>query len=139
VAGAVVQQGPAGTAPVADAQPPRYNLDAWDQMMVERDRRLTGSWRGQSVSGAWASSAVRFFVCGRAGGTCISCGNGGMATLSGCIRAASSQGGRSAGAEGVVAAAPVSTRWVHLLTRQTNPAAPEGFATNSVWETERIR
>lgn len=31
-------------------QPPRYNMDEWDLMMMERDRRLTGSTRGQSVS-----------------------------------------------------------------------------------------
>lgn len=30
-------------------QPPRYNLEAWDDMMMERDRRLTGSVRGQTV------------------------------------------------------------------------------------------
>lgn len=27
----------------------RYNIDAWDQMMMERDRRLTGHIRGQTV------------------------------------------------------------------------------------------
>ena len=27
----------------------RYNIDAWDQMMMERDRRLTGHTRGQTV------------------------------------------------------------------------------------------
>ncbi|KZS91213.1 small secreted protein [Sistotremastrum niveocremeum HHB9708] len=32
-----------------DGKPPRYNVDAWDEMMMERDRRLTGSHRGQSV------------------------------------------------------------------------------------------
>ncbi|RSH84023.1 hypothetical protein EHS25_005268 [Saitozyma podzolica] len=52
-----------------DGKPPRYNLDAWDQMMVERDRRLTGSHRGQS----------------------------------------------------------------------TEPIAPKGFATSSIWQTERIQ
>ena len=30
------------------SQPPRYNLDRWDRQMMERDRRLTGSRRGQS-------------------------------------------------------------------------------------------
>lgn len=39
-------------------QPPRYNVDAWDQMMMERDRRLTGSARGQSVSRELASPGV---------------------------------------------------------------------------------
>lgn len=31
-------------------QPPRYGVDEWDEMMMERDRRLTGSLRGQKVS-----------------------------------------------------------------------------------------
>ncbi|KAJ9108931.1 hypothetical protein QFC21_000253 [Naganishia friedmannii] len=31
-----------------DGKPPRYNLDSWDHMMMARDERLTGSWRGQS-------------------------------------------------------------------------------------------
>ncbi|KAF8311169.1 small secreted protein [Clavulina sp. PMI_390] len=31
-----------------DGKPPRYNLEAWDDMMMERDRRLTGSKRGQT-------------------------------------------------------------------------------------------
>ncbi|KAI9633265.1 uncharacterized protein MKK02DRAFT_39243 [Dioszegia hungarica] len=48
--------------------PPRYHIDSWETMMMERDRRLTGSLRGQS----------------------------------------------------------------------TNPTAPKEFATNSVWETERV-
>ncbi|TFL05825.1 small secreted protein [Pterulicium gracile] len=26
---------------------PRYRIDAWDQMMMDRDRRLTGHKRGQ--------------------------------------------------------------------------------------------
>lgn len=30
-------------------QPTRYGLDLWDKQMMERDRRLTGSLRGQSV------------------------------------------------------------------------------------------
>ncbi|EIW73037.1 hypothetical protein M231_04317 [Tremella mesenterica] len=32
-----------------DWKPPRYNIDTWDEMMMERDRRLTGSFRGQST------------------------------------------------------------------------------------------
>ncbi|WVQ82808.1 hypothetical protein IAT38_004940 [Cryptococcus sp. DSM 104549] len=32
-----------------DGKRPRYNLDRWDDMMMERDRRLTGSFRGQST------------------------------------------------------------------------------------------
>ncbi|KAG6331655.1 hypothetical protein ID866_7432 [Astraeus odoratus] len=28
-------------------KPVRYNIDAWDEMMMERDRRLTGHVRGQ--------------------------------------------------------------------------------------------
>ncbi|KAL1405356.1 hypothetical protein Q8F55_008987 [Vanrija albida] len=51
-----------------DGQPPRYGLDKWDDMMMARDERLTGSIRGQS----------------------------------------------------------------------TNPIAPEGFATNSAWDTEKV-
>ncbi|KAG8982104.1 hypothetical protein FRC05_000246 [Tulasnella sp. 425] len=27
--------------------PPRYGLDDWDEMMMERDKRITGSLRGQ--------------------------------------------------------------------------------------------
>lgn len=30
-------------------QPPRYKLDTWDHLMMERDRRLTGHLRGQKV------------------------------------------------------------------------------------------
>ncbi|GJJ07150.1 hypothetical protein Clacol_001350 [Clathrus columnatus] len=30
-----------------DGKPPRYGLDAWEDTMMERDRRLTGSKRGQ--------------------------------------------------------------------------------------------
>ena len=30
-------------------KPVRYNLDAWDDMMMERDKRLTGHVRGQRV------------------------------------------------------------------------------------------
>ncbi|MBW0470816.1 hypothetical protein O181_010531 [Austropuccinia psidii MF-1] len=32
-----------------DGKPPRYNVDKWDEMMMERDRRLTGKTRGQCV------------------------------------------------------------------------------------------
>ncbi|ORX35133.1 hypothetical protein BD324DRAFT_683036 [Kockovaella imperatae] len=30
-----------------DWKPPRYSLDRWEEMMMERDRRLTGTLRGQ--------------------------------------------------------------------------------------------
>ncbi|KIJ57020.1 hypothetical protein M422DRAFT_218872 [Sphaerobolus stellatus SS14] len=33
-----------------DGKPPRYGLDAWDELLMERDRRLTGSRRGQSTA-----------------------------------------------------------------------------------------
>ncbi|KAG8777232.1 hypothetical protein FRC15_011464 [Serendipita sp. 397] len=33
-----------------DGKPPRYGIDDWEQMMMHRDKRLTGSIRGQSVS-----------------------------------------------------------------------------------------
>ena len=32
------------------SQPPRYGLESWDEMMMDRDKRLSGSRRGQSVS-----------------------------------------------------------------------------------------
>ena len=32
------------------SQPPRYGLESWDEMMMDRDKRLTGSRRGQNVS-----------------------------------------------------------------------------------------
>ena len=32
-----------------DLQPVRYNIDAWDEMMMDRDKRLTGHIRGQKV------------------------------------------------------------------------------------------
>ncbi|KAK9897090.1 hypothetical protein P389DRAFT_53062 [Cystobasidium minutum MCA 4210] len=32
-----------------DGKPPRWGIDDWDAMMMERDRRLTGSLRGQST------------------------------------------------------------------------------------------
>ncbi|CRG84755.1 hypothetical protein PISL3812_01958 [Talaromyces islandicus] len=28
----------------------RWNRDAWDKQMMDRDLRLTGSWRGQSTN-----------------------------------------------------------------------------------------
>ncbi|KAI7870543.1 hypothetical protein BDF14DRAFT_1720758, partial [Spinellus fusiger] len=31
-----------------DRKPARYGLDTWENQMMERDRRLTGSLRGQS-------------------------------------------------------------------------------------------
>ncbi|KAG0241349.1 hypothetical protein B0O80DRAFT_434994 [Mortierella sp. GBAus27b] len=31
-----------------EGQPPRYGLDRWDRVMMERDYRLTGTQRGQS-------------------------------------------------------------------------------------------
>ncbi|KAI8079032.1 uncharacterized protein B0P05DRAFT_542119 [Gilbertella persicaria] len=31
-----------------DRKPGRYGLDIWERQMMERDRRLTGSLRGQS-------------------------------------------------------------------------------------------
>ncbi|CAD6582810.1 MAG: hypothetical protein TREMPRED_003398, partial [Tremellales sp. Tagirdzhanova-0007] len=52
-----------------EGKPPRYGVDSWDNMMMERDRRLTGHVRGQ----------------------------------------------------------------------RTDPIAPKEFATNSVWETEKVR
>ncbi|KAH8550467.1 hypothetical protein BGW37DRAFT_496875 [Umbelopsis sp. PMI_123] len=33
-----------------DKKPARYGLDYWESQMMERDRRLTGSLRGQSVN-----------------------------------------------------------------------------------------
>ena len=30
-------------------QPVRHNVDAWDEMMMDRDKRLTGHKRGQQV------------------------------------------------------------------------------------------
>ncbi|KAK4046013.1 hypothetical protein OIV83_006431 [Microbotryomycetes sp. JL201] len=32
-----------------DGKPTRHSLDRWDENMMERDRRLTGSVRGQSI------------------------------------------------------------------------------------------
>ena len=34
---------------MAVVQPIRYKVDAWDSMMIDRDKRLTGHERGQSV------------------------------------------------------------------------------------------
>ncbi|EJU06312.1 small secreted protein [Dacryopinax primogenitus] len=31
-----------------DWKPPRYGIDKWDEMMMTRDEKLTGSLRGQS-------------------------------------------------------------------------------------------
>jgi hypothetical protein len=50
-------------------QPPRYNIDSWESMMMERDRRLTGSHRGQSVGlsfrksrfGSWLVQIVEIY------------------------------------------------------------------------------
>ncbi|KAH7916794.1 NADH dehydrogenase 1 alpha subcomplex [Hygrophoropsis aurantiaca] len=33
-----------------DGKPVRYHIDAWDEMMMDRDKRLTGSIRGQSAN-----------------------------------------------------------------------------------------
>ncbi|EAU82707.1 hypothetical protein CC1G_08864 [Coprinopsis cinerea okayama7 len=30
--------------------PPRYNLDKWESLMMERDKRLTGTKRGQTAN-----------------------------------------------------------------------------------------
>ncbi len=40
---------PSALSPGYATQPPRYNIDSWDTMMMARDERLTGSWRGQRV------------------------------------------------------------------------------------------
>ena len=39
-------------------QPPRYGIDNWDTMMMNRDKQLTGHQRGQSVSegSCWLTS-----------------------------------------------------------------------------------
>ena len=67
-------------------QPIRYSIDAWDEMMMDRDKRLTGHSRGQSVR---VSVAQNHFLANR------------------------------------------------LEPLQTEPVAPESFATNSTWYTER--
>ncbi|KAF9350941.1 hypothetical protein BGX26_010924 [Mortierella sp. AD094] len=33
---------------INEGQPPRYGLDRWDRVMMERDSRLTGTMRGQT-------------------------------------------------------------------------------------------
>ena len=33
-----------------DGKKPRWNIDQWDRQMMDRDRRLTGSLRGQTDS-----------------------------------------------------------------------------------------
>ncbi|KAF9363869.1 hypothetical protein BGX34_003152 [Mortierella sp. NVP85] len=35
-----------------EGQPPRYGIDRWDRVMMERDFRLTGTQRGQSHQAA---------------------------------------------------------------------------------------
>jgi len=52
-----------------DGKPPRYGLESWDEMMMDRDKRLTGSRRGQnddpvapesfSTNSIWASTQVQ--------------------------------------------------------------------------------
>ncbi|KAG1768678.1 hypothetical protein CY34DRAFT_78805 [Suillus luteus UH-Slu-Lm8-n1] len=49
-------------------KPVRYHIDSWDEMMMDRDRRLTGHLRGQSsnpvppegfeTSSAWYTEAT---------------------------------------------------------------------------------
>ncbi|GAA5811887.1 hypothetical protein EDC94DRAFT_625777 [Helicostylum pulchrum] len=45
-----------------DKKPTRYGLDTWEKQMMERDRRLTGSLRGQSdspiASAAFATNSI---------------------------------------------------------------------------------
>jgi len=45
-----------------DGKPPRYALDSWEETMMERDRRLTGSFRGQrtdpTAPGVFATNSV---------------------------------------------------------------------------------
>ncbi|GAA93805.1 uncharacterized protein L969DRAFT_70285 [Mixia osmundae IAM 14324] len=31
-------------------KPPRYKLDEWEEMMMARDERLTGKFRGQTIA-----------------------------------------------------------------------------------------
>ncbi|KAG0311613.1 hypothetical protein BGZ97_011746 [Linnemannia gamsii] len=33
---------------INEGQPPRYGLDRWDRVMLDRDYRLTGTQRGQT-------------------------------------------------------------------------------------------
>jgi hypothetical protein len=44
-------------------QAPRYNIDKWDEMMMERDRRLTGSFRGQTVSRVTVKNCLALASC----------------------------------------------------------------------------
>jgi len=32
-----------------EGKPPRYGLDGWEEMMMQRDKRLTGTVRGQTT------------------------------------------------------------------------------------------
>ncbi|KAG8928479.1 hypothetical protein FRC02_006848 [Tulasnella sp. 418] len=51
-----------------DGKPPRYRIDQWEEMMMERDKRITGSIRGQksdtlapesfSTNSAWYTSFI---------------------------------------------------------------------------------
>lgn len=41
-------------------QAPRYGIDEWDKMMMERDQRLTGSMRGQSVCFVYAVQSMMY-------------------------------------------------------------------------------
>ena len=69
-------------------QPPRYHIDSWEEMMMDRDQRLTGHARKQTVR-------IRPFL-------------------------------------------PSPTPLIQPLS-QSEPVAPEGFATNSVWYTEKTQ
>ncbi|CAD6885536.1 unnamed protein product [Tilletia controversa] len=52
-----------------DGKPPRWGLDDWDRMMMQRDERLTGKFRVQaaqpeappefSVNSAWSTERIR--------------------------------------------------------------------------------
>jgi len=35
--------------PCASSQPPRYHIDSWEEMLMDRDQRLTGHARKQTV------------------------------------------------------------------------------------------
>jgi len=51
-----------------DGKPPRYGIESWDEMMMDRDKRLTGSRRGQqdnpiapegfATNSIWATTEV---------------------------------------------------------------------------------
>ncbi|TYJ53041.1 hypothetical protein B9479_006318 [Cryptococcus floricola] len=91
-----------------DGKAPRYNIDTWESMMMERDRRLTGSLRGQSVSTICVSERLltsTFFLPILFPPPAL------VPTL---------------------CPAPI------FAIPQTEPIAPKAFATNSIWETERI-